>query len=156
MRVLAEVEYDEVWNAFERKFAFRPSVSGPFPGISEPPDSITFRLASNVDEAMLHELKVALWDAFTACGAWSTEIYYLDWQHECYAIDKLSAESSWVNGFPDGDYAILLAKDMHTGAFGHPWEQSICLFGDQFVKRVLQSKPRVLTSVMRNNGRYAA
>ncbi|HWX02901.1 DUF2716 domain-containing protein [Collimonas sp.] len=138
MRILENSEYQKIWDIFYERFNFRPSVNGPFPAISEPLRSITFGFAANVNDEMLGELKTSIFDAFEVTDSLSNEIYYLDWQHECYAINRSTAKSSWVNGFPDGDYAILLAKDMCSGTFGHPWEPSICLFGDEFVQAVLR------------------
>jgi hypothetical protein len=154
MRTLTDPEYGKVWDTFEDRFDFRPSVNGPFPAISEPPQSITFSLAPNVDDEMLSELQTAIFDAFAVTGAFTDEIYYLDWQHKCYALDSGSAKNSWTNGFPDGDYAILLAKNMLSGTFGHPWECSICFFGDQFVSAILRNKPRILGEIIRNKGGY--
>jgi hypothetical protein len=34
-----------------------------------------------------------------------------------------------VSPFPDGDYYIFLSEDLTSGTFGHPWEQSLCVFG---------------------------
>ena len=31
--------------------------------------------------------------------------------------------------FPDGDYSIFLATDLRLGTFGHPWEETLCVFG---------------------------
>jgi len=32
--------------------------------------------------------------------------------------------------FPDGDYHIHLTRDLRLGTFGHPWEETVCVFGD--------------------------
>jgi len=154
MRTLEELEYDNVWNSFENNFSFRPSVSGPFPAINEPKDSITFRLAADYDDVMIDELQSAISDAFMECGIGSQEIYYLDWQHECYAIKINQIPTSWANGFPDGDYAIFITTDMKAGTFGHPWESSICIFGRNFVNSLLKRKPKILKNIIRNEGLY--
>ncbi len=81
-------------------------------------------------------------------------MYYLDWQHECFGI-QVGSVSSWANGYPDGDYAIYLEKNMRSGTFGHPWERSICFFGDVFVKEFLKKRPSILGDVIRNSGGYS-
>lgn len=36
--------------------------------------------------------------------------------------------------YPDGDYYIFLATDLRFGTFGHPWEETLCLFGDGLLR----------------------
>src|SRR5690349_7079846 len=129
MRSLEPTEYRETWDAFYEAFKFRPSVNGPFPAILEPTQSITFRLREQYEDVQLNELREAIFGAFSVTAGPSSEVYYLDWQHACFGIDIGSKSHTWVNGYPDGDYAILLAKDMQSGTFGHLWEQSICFYG---------------------------
>lgn len=149
MRALESLEYESVWDEFDRRFTFRPSVKT-FPGINEPSDSITFRFVESDDESMVDELQISIFRALRACNAFAHEVYYLDWQHECYQIEEPIKDNVWANGFPDGDYAVFLANEMSIGSFGHPWEYSICLFGESFVKHVIQQKPRILGAVLRN------
>lgn len=154
MRSLESIEYKETWDAFYDVFKFRPSVDGPFPAILEPLQSVTFRLRDRYEDAELDELRDAIFHAFSVTIGSSEEVYYLDWQHECFGV-KIDTKSSWVNGYPDGDYAILLAKDMQSGTFAHPWEGSICFFGDAFVKEILEKRPFILEREIRNKGGYA-
>lgn len=30
---------------------------------------------------------------------------------------------------PDWDYYLHLTEDLRLGTFGHPWEQTLCVFG---------------------------
>jgi len=39
--------------------------------------------------------------------------------------------------FPNGDYTIFLTEDMSTGTFGHPWEQTLCVFGEPMVSALV-------------------
>ncbi len=41
--------------------------------------------------------------------------------------------------FPDGDYHIVLTEDMTIGTFGHPWEQTLCVFGAALVDTLAQT-----------------
>jgi hypothetical protein len=38
-----------------------------------------------------------------------------------------------VTPFPNGDYYIFLSEDFRTGTFGHPWEETMCIFGDRLL-----------------------
>jgi len=154
MRSLDSTEYKATWDAFYDAFKFRPSINGPFPAILEPSKSITFRLLDQYEDAELDELHDVIFHALSVTTGSSEEVYYLDWQHECFGI-KIGSRSASVNGYPDGDYAILLAKDMRSGTFGHPWERSICFFGDAFVNEILKRLPSILEGEIRNNGSYA-
>jgi hypothetical protein len=153
MRSLNSTEYAEVWDTFESAFKFHPSVNGPFPAISEPACSVTFRLNADYTEEQLDELGAAIRLAFAESGSPSDEIYYLDWQHDSF-IGTISSMPAWMNGYPDGDYASLLRKDLQSGTFGHPWEGSICFFGDAFVNEILRLRPAMLDKPIRNRGSY--
>lgn len=154
MRSLENIEYRRVWDAFYEKFKFKPSVNGPFPAIVEPSQSVAFLLRDRHTDDELDELREAIFRAFSVAERLIEEVYYLDWQHECFGI-KIGSASSWVNGYPDGDYAILVEESMRSGTFGHPWEGSICFFGDVFVKEILKKRPSILGDVIRNSGSYA-
>ena len=82
----------------------------------------------------------------------------LDWQHPCYRFDPFGpfTFSETYHGMipvvPDGDYSIFLADDFSYGTFGHPWEQSICVFGQPLIDVVEHERPRLLGRVVRRNG----
>jgi len=101
---------------------------------------------------LIDELASAVIDSFREVGAVSDEIFRLNWGHASYAYNL--AECPLGAGFPDGDYEILLSEDMSFGTFGHPWEHSICIFGDQLVKSFLKRRPTILFAVIRNSGGY--
>lgn len=62
------------------------------------------------------------------------ELYWLDWHHAGYRFDPARVDGAgprWPGFvFPDGDYHIHLTPDLRLGTFGHPWEETICVFGD--------------------------
>ena len=149
MRTLERPEYDEIWDAFYARFQFRPGTRGPFPAILEPAGSVTFDLAREHDDSDIDAFGAAITRALKACAAPEEEIYYLDWQHECFAFRPHEDEQRGFNGYPDGDYAIFLSKDLAYGSFGHPWECTICCFGDEFVRQVRAEKPRLLAAERR-------
>ncbi|HTU68301.1 MAG TPA: DUF2716 domain-containing protein [Steroidobacteraceae bacterium] len=151
MRSLGEPEYTQIWDAFYARFHFKPGTHGPFPAITEPPGSITFSLLPDSTDADIDEFIAAMQSALKAATTPGHEIYYLDWQHECFAFDPHAEPNPRFNGYPDGDYAILLARDLSYGSFGHPWEDTICCFGDPFVREILRAPPRVFHEIKRRN-----
>jgi len=66
------------------------------------------------------------------------EVVVLDWQHPGYRLnlsEHVSARDAvWrVPVNPDGDYYTFALPDFSEGTFGHPWEQSLCVFGPRLV-----------------------
>jgi hypothetical protein len=44
------------------------------------------------------------------------------------------ADEPWrVTPLPNGDYYIFLSEVFRTGTFGHPWEETMCIFGDRLL-----------------------
>lgn len=35
--------------------------------------------------------------------------------------------------FPDGDYFVHMTADLWWGTFGHPWQQTLTIWGDELV-----------------------
>lgn len=67
------------------------------------------------------------------------ELVALDWQHTPYryspAAHARADLSEWpVPVFPDGDYYIHYAAHCAWGALGHPWQQTLTLWGDRLVQ----------------------
>lgn len=55
--------------------------------------------------------------------------------------------------YPDGDYYLYLTADLRLGTFGHPWEDSLCVFGDELLTEVEEDLTALLGTVMRRAGR---
>lgn len=161
-RILEETESLEVWQRFARVFDFKPSmaVSLNNPTFKEPLPSITFDVSDNIsddseDKNIEEEdfFKIML-EHVTRCTAKDEEVYILDWHHTCYAIDPhhiTTQDHPPMMFYPDGDYIITLSKDFSWGTLGHPWEQSICIFGSKFIDTVLSKKPKLFNKVIRQN-----
>lgn len=148
-------DYEQFWTPFDQRFGFVPSASEPVPpGITEPLDSVTFSLASVYgsetrflarEAALNAEVLRAFVDVFPP----DERLVVLDWQHPSYwfsphrqarrltrqndSIGSMAAADWNVTPFPDGDYFIFLTEDLTAGTFGHPWEQSLCIFGTTLV-----------------------
>jgi hypothetical protein len=68
------------------------------------------------------------------------------------ALEK-NLRSGWPRSpYPDGDYPVLLAEDLHYGSFGHPWEHSLCLFGTRLLKLAAAEVNNILEHVLRRDG----
>ncbi|MET9633932.1 DUF2716 domain-containing protein [Lentzea sp. NPDC006480] len=140
-----EVDYRQAWDPFYDRFDFRASFYPKnWPAIAEPAGSVTLDLAgifqpdqfvrgsTRVDEVVLA--------SFLRVYPEETVLLALDWQHPAYQFrpHRLGGASEWLDSpfspFPDGDYYIFLTEDMSRGTFGHPWEQTLCVWGDDLVR----------------------
>jgi hypothetical protein len=138
-------QYETYWAPFDAQFEFRPGVDpGTWPAIREPSPSVTIDLSpvfahEGARFAAGAEAVNALGlYAFTCVVGTDEELVVLDWQHPCYRFSPhrhALADADWpVSIFPNGDYYAFLASDLRMGTFGHPWEQSLCVFGGPLVE----------------------
>ena len=158
VELLRQPEYGRVWDAFERRFNFRPGMK---PAIDEPPESVTWSLDALDDDpgyrrldAMVDLITAGLW----ACTRPDGTLLVLDWQHDCYRIRPHAITAAhaphWPSSvMPDGDYSIHLAEDFSYGTFGHPWEYTICVMGDPLLSRVAEPLDELLGPRLREGGR---
>ncbi|WP_439661754.1 DUF2716 domain-containing protein [Lentzea sp. HUAS TT2] len=141
---IPDQRYRRLWDEFDQRFQFKPSIyPKDWPSIAEPRGSVTLDLAGifqpdhfeagcrRVDEVVLASLQ-RVFDEQTALLA-------LDWQHPAYEFrpHRHTGAFTWpespLSPFPDGDYHIFLTEDMDQGTFGHPWEHTLCVWGDDLV-----------------------
>ncbi|WP_018352807.1 DUF2716 domain-containing protein [Longispora albida] len=125
---------DLIWAAFATRYAFRPSVVR-FPGISEPAASVTWDLTALESRP---ELDRAGRITMIRSVPEGQGLYVLDWQHPCFWLDPArTPPRDWPLGvYPDGDYYIHITQDLSAGLFGHPWEKTLCAFGDAVLPHV--------------------
>jgi len=145
-RTLDPEEYDKVWNKFNNSFDFKPS-SNIFPAIKTTMPQLKLDIkayfSSDYPFNKLEQLALDLFDKLSKPG---DRLYALDWQHECYDFDPRQEMDrnefgEWIIPiFPNGDYYIFLTKDFDNIWFGHPWEQTITLIGNEIVKHGQQLK----------------
>jgi len=147
---LGEDEYVRVWRQFDDLFRFTPGMDPAlWPAIREPDGAITVDLrpifadeGANfaAGEAAVNALVLR---ALVAITGPDERLLALDWQHPAYHFtphDHALTDDDWtVPPFPNGDYYAFLSLDMTTGTFGHPWEQSLCVFGERLVAALLPS-----------------
>ena len=152
MNKINEKEYNLIWDKFYREFDFKPSVyPQDWPGITEPTPSFTISLTES-DYGVCPDSDIILnffKNAFNKLTGSNKISYILDWQHTCYHAPKVFNDNLWV--YPDGDYAICLNHDMTVGTFGHPWEQTICIFGSALIEITRNFLPKEYSRVLREN-----
>lgn len=142
---IPEEEYEDFWAPFDARFRFRPRLHESEAGIDEPSGSVTLDLSPIF--AGQHSQFAAGEDAVNALALLGmTEVFpndqrllVLDWQHPSYWFwphrQALHSDKTWpVEVFPDGDYYVFLTEDMTAGTFGHPWRQTLCVFGERLVE----------------------
>lgn len=155
-------DYESLWTPFDDKFGFRPGMDADTcPAIKEPLGSITFGLAHMFDgtgttEWLRHAVNfTVVWALADLVGS-ERPLIAMDWQHPSYRFwphrnpvtepsDMLGMNH--ITPVPDGDYYILLAEDMEFGTFGHPWEQTLCVFGADLVAKLKASLSSMLPVV---------
>jgi Protein of unknown function (DUF2716) len=153
------------WEFMHQQLHFRPSVHAEhWPGIVEPHPSITYDIGhiyglSETQAAALEtDLNRKTLAAFQVCTRPDQRLYALDWQHACYwfyphrPFDAENLAAWRVPVLPNGDYYIFLAEDFSFGMFGHPWEQTLCLFGQPLLDAFVPSQPFLFTQIVRVNG----
>jgi hypothetical protein len=152
MEQFRERDYKLVWDKFESLYKFNPSVEPKnWPGIIEPSPSFTISLTESEDgdypesEAITNYFR----NIFNELEGSSKIRYILDWCHTCYYAPDKFEKAPWV--YPDGDYAICLNESMSCGTFGHPWEKTICIFGEPLIELTRHSFPSKLSRVIREN-----
>lgn len=136
---------EDYWAPFDERFQFRAGMQPErWPGIRESAPSVTFDLSSvfRGDQAEFGAGRRAI-NALALVAMVRTvpvteRLLVLDWQHPGYWFwphrQAVSDDAQWpVEVFPNGDYYIFLAEDMIAGTFGHPWEETLCVFGQRFV-----------------------
>jgi hypothetical protein len=163
---LADGDRTVVWELFYEKFRFNPSTkSSEWPGIKEPMDSITFDISHFLDGSEQarttdeNGLNAEIVEIFRQCVLPGEKLYALDWQHPCYWFNPFGRfefspmYAGMIPVIPNGDYHIFLADDFRFGTFGHPWEQTICVFGDELLGVVMREHPTLLQRTIRRDGR---
>ncbi|MFI7547453.1 DUF2716 domain-containing protein, partial [Actinoplanes sp. NPDC049599] len=138
---------DTYWAPFQQRFAFRPGMRS-WPAIEEPRPSVTVDLAPIF--AGSHAQFAAGADAINSLALLAltrvldpdSSLVVLDWQHQTYRFwphqFACQSDQQWpTTVFPNGDYYIFLTEDMSTGTFGHPWEQTLCVFGEHLVSALV-------------------
>ncbi len=138
--------HDKVWDRFKEAFHFKPSVRPEeWPTYLEPAPSITWDISHLLasfypwNDPQATPYNVALWKAFKACLAEDESVLALDWQHTAWEFFPhrfrgADDPTCWcIPALPSGEYHIFVTEDHRLGSLGHPWAQTLCIFGEGFV-----------------------
>ncbi|APT48770.1 sugar epimerase [Bacillus safensis] len=148
---LKDKELKFAWKTFAREFKFKPSISR-FPAFQAPSPYITYDISAyfedsfllHADEDLEKKALLSLQENITGTDEY---MLALDWQHECYWITPYGSFEKdefgeWkVPVLPNGDYYFFLSKEMNWGLLGHPWEQSITIFGEGLIDSFSRHHP---------------
>ena len=155
-RELPADEYDRLWDRFDRQFDFRPSVDpASWPGIREPTPSATYAIGwiyGHPDAASLErDLEEKVFSALRRAVPAGEEVFALDWRHPAYAArtEDLAPDGP-VPVLPNGDYYIFTTADFRLGLFGHPWEQTMCVFGASLLQALAANPPALFARPVRH------
>jgi hypothetical protein len=141
---------EDYWSPFVERFHFRPGRDpAQWPAITEPVPAVTIDLGPTF-ECTNHSEFMAWLNAVNATGLLAMtrafgayiRMIVLDWQHPSYYFwphrQARQKDPEWpIDIFPEGDYFIFLTEDIRCGAFGHPWEQTLCVFGEPLVEHLV-------------------
>lgn len=135
-------DYVRYWDQLYAEFDFKPSTTV-YPGVAEPTPSITFDLspifAASPDDWVESEDRLTAEVLAALQGTFGHErLVVLNWQHDALWLvpDEFAPneDDDWaIPVFPNGDYYIYLTEAMTDGFFGHPWEQTFCVFGERLL-----------------------
>ncbi len=162
MQAWRETEYDSAWTPFAKKFRFRPSTTI-WPAYLEPPDSVTYHIghvygdADNYERLTL-DLSRKTISALRCCVGRGEFVFALDWQHQTYRFYphesfEYESEADWpIPVLPNGDYYIFVSPRLDFGILGHPWEQTMCVFGQPLLDALARDQPTLLDRPIRNGG----
>ena len=138
---LSKEESNDVWNKFFDLFHFKPNLDK-FPAIETDKPQLKFNVSNcfriDYPHDKLEQFALNLFNIISMPG---DRLYALDWQHQCYdfdpreLMDRNDFDEWIIPVFPNGGYYIFLTKDLRNVWFGHPWEQSITLIGEDMVKK---------------------
>lgn len=152
------------WDRFYAEFKFRPrNGSSTGPGIKEPIASVTWSLAAlfdgrtGTDNDDIDRFIDVVERGLTACTKPDHWLIALDWQHPSHWFLPHhvggDGQPPWpLTPIPDGDYYIILSEDFDSGSFGHPWEETICVFGQGLVDTVTDQIDALVGPPIRRSG----
>lgn len=161
---LNEQEERKVWDRIDEFFKFSPSIDQ-FPGFFAPQPFIKYDLSGkyNYGSPEIKELERVAKQAFISCTKKREKIFVVDYQHQGYWVDPRKEfpihpayrmnygdeRDEWVVDIEsDGDYHFFLDQNFSFGILGHPWEQSLTIFGAEFISELLEQKPALLDKIL--------
>jgi Protein of unknown function (DUF2716) len=157
---LTDAEDDRLWDRVYDELDFRPTtLHQEMPSFREPVGSITWRIddiRSEEERAIVARAAASVLATGLMMAAFDDPyVVALDWQHASYRFRPaaLVGRDDWlIPALPEGDYSLFLAHDLRFGWLAHPWEPSICVYGD-LVAHVRMFFDQFEWRVLREDGR---
>ena len=169
---LSRVADEPAWYWVHDKLRFWPSTfAHDWPGFHEPRPSAAWDLSTGeYDRASAefrlgpyaveeHDVARAVLAALQETTAEDDWLWVLHWQHQSFKFwpHRMRPDAPWpVSVFPRGDYHLFLAADFSYGTLGHPWERTLCVFGDKLLPAVEKHADGILTNQLRRDGQPSA
>ncbi len=169
---LSRVADEPAWYWVHDKLRFWPSTfAHDWPGFHEPSPSAAWDLSTGeYDRASAefrlgpyaveeHDVARAVLAALQEVTAEDDWLWVLHWQHQSFKFwpHRMQQNAPWpVSVFPRGDYHLFLAADFSYGTLGHPWERTLCVFGENLLPAVEKHADGILTNQLRRDGQPSA
>jgi hypothetical protein len=145
---------DRAWDRFVEEFRFRPG-TGPdsWPSFREPGPSITWRVREELADfnpwrdPQAAPYNLSLLGALRECVSEGEPVLALDWQHAAYEfyphrLRRPEVVRGWlIPALPSAEYHLFVTPDHRLGSLGHPWEETVCVFGAGFLEAYLRLTP---------------
>jgi Protein of unknown function (DUF2716) len=156
-----------LWAEFADRFQFRAGInSDRWPAIVEPLPSVVWDLSPIFAGAYpggfaigCRDVAALVLGTLQDCTEWPETVAFHDWVHPSLLlrpskVDEPEEVPGWDVGglFPNGDYTIFVGRDFAFGVLGHPWEQSLLVFGALAVTAFEARNNGKLTTVLRRDG----
>ncbi|MEZ6139884.1 MAG: DUF2716 domain-containing protein [Zavarzinella sp.] len=148
---ISDVQNEQLWAEFTTRFSFRSSISpDSWPAIVEPYPHVTWSVSGmqktyELDAeqfcAVERLSREQLLRAFCAIRALGDTVYVLDLNHDGYSFKPIITVSTGMDTWPISiipvhNYSLFVDPTFSIGLFSHPWEASICVFGELLVKQM--------------------
>jgi len=147
--ILDDEQYDKIWDKIYDDFHFFPSIDpdcGPW--LSLPMPHKRYRLNGVFSEEQ-EKIVNAIF-----CRVNPTEMYALNWQHDCfiydpreeiplydwYHDDERDCNVYFPSYYPNGDYYFFVSMDWSMGLYGHPWRHEIMVVGEALIREFDQAR----------------
>ncbi len=142
--VWREIDYDVAWAPFDQRFAFSANFhEREHPAIRLSDDCLVLDLGDVFanDGPRFAAAETAINASGLRAFVWlagDEELTALDWQHPAYryspALQSLTDAAAAVPVFPNGDYFAHMTQDLWWGTFGHPWQQTLTIWGVDMIE----------------------
>jgi hypothetical protein len=169
--LLSDAASEELWASFATRFSFRRSVSrSEWPAITEPTPFVTWSVSGvrelySMDAQQYRTIewrsREQLLQALIGLGNLVGRMYALDLNHAGYSFDPNVIAQRGVDKWPVPlipihNYSLFVDPAFSVGLFDHPWEESICVFGESLVGQLVRNPLPCFGDVIRSSARTSS